>query len=326
MKPQSLALALACPFACLFAAMPAAAAQADWPGRPVRIVVAFPAGSPGDIASRLVADKLGQSIRQPVVVENRPGAGGNIGADVVAKSPADGYTFLQGPDTILTVNPAIYRKLNYKPGDLVPVITLAHFNQMLVCGSSSGIRSLADLTKKAKTAPDGLTYASGGAGAPGHLAMEMYIAQAGIRMTHVPYKGPSPAMQDVLAGQVPCGYLASPVVAPMVKAGKLVGLAVSGTTRSALAPQVPTMAEAGVTGYDANFSEVLLAPKGTPDAIVRRMNDEIGRILKMPEVRAKLLANDLEPAPDQPAALARQMESDTAKWQAVIRRVGVYLD
>ena len=326
MKPQSLALALACPLACLFAVVPPASAQAGWPSRPVRIVVAFPAGSPGDIASRLIADKLGQSLRQPVVVENRPGAGGNIGADVVAKSPADGYTFLEGPDTILTVNPTIYRKLNFKPGDLTPVITLARFNQMLVCAPSAGIRSLSDLAKKAKAAPDGLTYASGGAGAPGHLAMEMYVAQAGIRMTHVPYKGPSPAMQDVLAGQVPCGYLASPVVTPMVKAGKLVGLAVSGSTRSVLAPQVPTMAEAGVTGYEANFSELLLAPKGTPDAIVRRMNDEIGRIVKLPEVRARLIANDLEPAPDQPAALSRQVEADTAKWQTVIRRVGVYLD
>ncbi|WP_439687212.1 Solute receptor [Cupriavidus oxalaticus] len=326
MKPLRLALALACPLACQFAVVPSAAAQAEWPSRPIRIVVAFPAGSPGDIASRLVADKLGQSLRQPVVVENRPGAGGNIGADVVARSPADGYTFLQGPDTILTVNPTIYRKLNFKPGDLTPVITLARFNQMLVCVPSSGIRSVADLARKARSTPEGLTYASGGPGVPGHLAMEMYVAQAGITMTHVPYKGPSPAMQDVLAGQVPCGYLASPVVAPMVKAGKLVGLAVSGSTRSALAPQVPTMAEAGVAGYDASFSELLLAPKGTPGAVVRRMNEEIGRIVKLPEVRAKLLANDLDPAPDQPAALARQIEADTAKWQAVIRRVGVYLD
>lgn len=326
MKPTRLAPALACTIACTFAVAPAASAQADWPSRPIRIVVAFPAGSPGDIASRLVADKLGQALRQPVVVENRPGAGGNIGADVVAKSPADGYTFLQGPDTIVTVNPTLYRKLNFKPGDLAPVITLARFNQMLVCAPSSGIRTLSDLATKARSAPEGLNYASGGPGVPGHLAMEMYLTQAGLKMTHVPYKGPSPAMQDVLAGQVPCGYLASPVVTPMVKAGKLVGLAVSGSTRSVLAPQVPTMAEAGVTGYDASFSELLLAPKGTPDAIVRRMNEEISRIVKLPEVRTKLLASDLEPAPDQPAALARQIETDTAKWQAVIRRVGVYLD
>lgn len=326
MKPTSLVPPLACTIACAFAVVPAASAQTDWPSRPIRIVVAFPAGSPGDIASRLVADKLGHALKQPVVVENRPGAGGNIGAHVVAKSQADGYTFLQGPDTILTVNPTLYRKLNFKAGDLAPVITLARFNQMLVCVPSSGIRTLSDLEKKARSAPERLNYASGGPGVPGHLAMEMYLTQAGLKMTHVPYKGPSPAMQDVLAGQVPCGYLASPVVTPMVKAGKLVGLAVSGSTRSVLAPQVPTMAEAGVTGYDASFSELLLAPKGTPDAIVRRMNEEISRIVKLPEVRTKLLANDLEPAPDQPAALARQIETDTAKWQAVIRSVGVYLD
>ncbi|WP_029048656.1 tripartite tricarboxylate transporter substrate binding protein [Cupriavidus sp. amp6] len=321
MKPYRLALAIAC-----LAAAPHTSAQGDWPSRPVRIVVAFPAGSPGDTASRLVADKLGRALRQPVVVENRPGAGGNIGADVVAKAPADGYTFLQGPDTIVTVNPAVYRKLNFKPTDLTPVITLARFNQMLVCAPSSGIRSLADLSGKAKAGQPGVNYASGGPGTPGHLAMELYLAQASLKMTHVPYKGPSRAMQDVLAGQVPCGFLASPVVAPHVKAGKLVGLAVSGSTRSAMAPQVPTMEEAGMPGYDASFREVLFAPKGTPDAIVRRMNEEIGRILKLPEVREKLQANDLDPAPDVPAAMARQMESDATKWGAVVHRIGLHLD
>ncbi|MGN5477282.1 tripartite tricarboxylate transporter substrate-binding protein [Cupriavidus basilensis] len=164
-------------------------------------------------------------------------------------------------------------------------------------------------------------------GVPGHLAMEMYLTQAGIKMTHVPYKGPSPAMQDVLAGQVPCGYLASPVVTPMVKAGKLVGLGGIRFHTLGTGAASADHGRAGVTGYDASFSELLpLAPKGTPDAIMRRMNEEIGRIVKLPEVRAKLLASDLEPAPDQPAALAKQIEADTAKWQAVIRRVGVYLD
>jgi tripartite-type tricarboxylate transporter receptor subunit TctC len=296
----------------------------DWPSRPVRIVVAFPAGSPGDKVSRVIAEELGQAIKQPVVIENRPGAGGNIGAEVVAHSAPDGYTFLEGPDTIVTINPAIYRKLNFKATDLAPVIPLARFNQMLVCAPSAGIRSLADLKAKALATPDGLLYASGGQGVPGHVAMELFLAQARLKMQHVPYKGPSQATQDLLAGQVPCGYLASPVVAPHVKAGKLIGLAVSGTTRSAMAPQVPTMAEAGMPGYDATFREVLFAPKGTPQAIMHRMNEEIGRILKRPKVREDLRANDLDPAPDSIAAMTRQIESDAAKWLDVVRRIDLH--
>jgi len=317
MKSQLLALA-----ACIAAGTgPYAHAQDDWPARPIRVVVAFPAGSPGDTAARIVAEAVGQTLKQPLVVENRPGAGGNIGAEAVARAAADGYTFLQAPDTVVTINPAIYRKLNFKAEDLTPVVALANFNQMLVCGPSSGLRTLAQLDAEARKAPGALSYASGGQGVPGHLAMELYLSGAGLNVMHVPYKGPSPATQDVLAGQVPCGYLASPVVASYVSAGKLNGLAVSGDTRSVQAPDVPTMQQAGVAGYDATFREMLFAPKGTPAAIVDRMNDAVAQALARPDVKQKLQANDLDPRPESPEQTASRLRDDTAKWNAVIQKI-----
>ena len=322
MKPQVLALA-----ACM-AASTASHAQPkeDWPARAIRIVVAFPAGSPGDTAARIVADAVGQSLKQPVIIENRPGAGGNIGAEAVVRSPADGYTFLEAPDTVVTINPAIYRKLNFKADDLTPVVALANFNQMLVCSPASGLHTLAQLDAQARKTPGALSYASGGQGVPGHLAMELYLSGAGLDVLHVPYKGPSPATQDVLAGQVPCGYLASPVVAPYVAAGKLHGLAVSGSARSVQAPDVPTMQQAGVAGYDATFREMLFAPKGTPAAIVQRMNTEVARALALPEVKQKLQGNDLDPQPESPDATALRLREDAAKWTGVIRKINLKVD
>lgn len=300
------------------------AAAEEWPSKPIRIIVSFPPGSPGDVASRIVGDKLGQALKQPVIVDNRPGAGGNIGADVVAKSPPDGYTILEAPDTLLTVNPHIYKKLSYKPDDLVPLTYLASFNQMLVCHPSipaKDVNELATLATKKE-----LNYASGGAGVPGHLAMELFIAMTNVKMTHVPYKGPSPAAQDLLGGQVPCGYLASPVVAPHVKTGKLKGLAVSGSRRSVMAPDVPTMDEAGVKGYEASFGEVLFLPKGTPDQIVKRLNDELTKILNMPDVKAKLNANDLDPAANSSAEAAQQIKARYAQWGEVVKRISLRVD
>ncbi|MBO1015736.1 tripartite tricarboxylate transporter substrate binding protein [Achromobacter sp. SD115] len=322
MKPHLLALA-----ACV-AASTASHAQPkqEWPTRAIRIVVAFPAGSPGDTAARIVADAVGQSLKQPVIIENRPGAGGNIGAEAVARSPADGYTFLEAPDTVVTINPAIYRKLNFTADDLTPVVALANFNQMLVCSPATGLRTLAQLDAQARKTPGALSYASGGQGVPGHLAMELYLSGAGLDILHVPYKGPSPATQDVLAGQVPCGYLASPVVAPYVAAGKLYGLAVSGSARSVQASDVPTMQQAGVAGYDATFREMLFAPKGTPAAIVQRMNEEVVRALALPEVKQKLQGNDLDPQPESPDATALRLREDAAKWTAVIRKINLKVD
>lgn len=315
--------------AAVVAATPALQAQstpiADWPAKPVRIIVAFPPGAPGDIVARVVAEKLGPRWKQSLVVENRPGAGGNIGMDAVAKSAPDGYTLLVGPDTMFTVNPHLYRAMPVKPDtDLVPVTYLASFTQMLVCHPSAGVGSVAELVKAARS--QRLNYASGGAGVPGHLAFEMFADAAGIQMVHVPYRGPSPATQDLLAGQVPCGFLATPVVYPHVRSGKLKALAVSSAQRSPLARDVPTLAESGYPGFDASFAETLSAPRGTPPALVKRIQADVAAVMQMPDVKDKLQANDLDPMGITPEEAAQRNTRASARWGEVAGRIGLKLD
>ena len=244
-----------------------APAQSTWPDRAVHVVLPFPPGGPSDIVMRLAAEKMQVALKQPIVIDNRPGAGGNLGAAEVARAAPDGYTWLWGTDTLVTVNPSVYKTLNFKVDDLLPVTFGTNFSQTLVCHPQVGVKTVAELVAKAKASP--LSYASGGAGVPGHLSMELLQAMAGFTMIHVPYKGPAPATQDVIGGQVACGLLAGPTVLPHVRAGRLVALAVSGSARSPALPEVPTMAEAGVAGYEANFALAMFAPRATPEAIVR---------------------------------------------------------
>ena len=221
-----------------------AGAQSSWPDKPIRVVLPFPPGGPSDIVMRLAAERMQVTLKQPIVIDNKPGAGGNLGAAEVARAAPDGYTWLWGTDTLVTVNPSVYKTLNFKVDDLLPVTIGTNFSQTLVCHPQVGVKTVAELVAKAKASP--LSYASGGAGVPGHLSMELLQAMAGFTMIHVPYKGPAPATQDVIGGQVACGLLAGPTVLPHVRAGKLVALAVSGSVRSPALPEVPTMAEAGV--------------------------------------------------------------------------------
>ena len=301
-----------------------ASAQANWPEKPLRMVLPFPPGGPSDIVMRLAAEKMQLALKQPVVIENKPGAGGNLGAAEVAGAPRDGHTWLFGTDTLLTVNPHVYKRLGFKPEELQPVTIATRFNQTLVCNPSLGVRTLADLLTKARA--DKLSYASGGAGVPGHLSMELLQSMAGFEMAHVPYKGPAPATQDVLGGQVPCGLLAGPTVLPHVRAGKLVGLAVSGSRRSPTLPDVPTMAEAGVPGYEANFALVLYAPRGVSEAIVERMRLAFVDALQTPEVVAKLQAGDQAVVGSSSAQAAQVISADSVKWGAVAKRIGLGLD
>ena len=228
------------------------AAAAAWPERPIRVVLPFPPGGPSDMVLRLAAEKMQVVLKQPIVIDNKAGAGGNLGSAEVARAAPDGYTWLFAPDSIVTVNPHVYKKMPFKVDDLVPVTIGSQFNQTLVCNPALGVKTVGELIAKAKAAP--LSYASGGAGVPGHLSMELLQSMAGFQMTHIPYKGPAPATQDVLANQVPCGLLAGPTVLPHVRAGKLVALGVSGSRRSPTLPDVPTLAEAGVAGYKADFT------------------------------------------------------------------------
>ena len=302
----------------------AAQGVGNWPERPIRLVLPFPPGGPSDMTARLAAEKLQTSLKQPVVVENRAGAGGNIGTAEVTRAAPDGYTFMIGTDTILTVNPHVYKQLGFKVEALVPISLATAFNQTLVCNPSVGVRNLREMIAKAKAGS--MAYASGGAGVPGHLSMELLQHMAGFEMNHIPYRGPAPATQDVLAGQVPCGLLAGPTVLPHVRAGKLVALAVSGSERSPTLPDVPTMAEAGVATYEANFKLVLFAPVGVNPAIVERFRQAFVEALKSPDVVEKLKATDQVVLGSTAAEAVRVLAADSAKWGDVARRIKLGLD
>lgn len=320
---RHLSIALAALLLAVTATGPALA-QASWPERPLRVVLPFPPGGPSDIVMRLAAEKMQATLKQPVVIDNRPGAGGNLGAAEVARAPRDGYTWLFGTDTLLTVNPHVYKQLGFKPEDLQPVTVATSFSQTLVCNPALGVKTLAELVAKAKASK--LSYASGGAGVPGHLSMELLQSMAGFEMSHVPYKGPAPATQDVLGNQVPCGLLAGPTVLPHIRAGKLVALGVSGSSRSPTLPDVPTLAEAGVAGYQADFTLVMFAPRGVPEPIVTRFRQAFVDALKLPEVTERLKANDQVVIGSTPAEAAKTLAADSAKWGAVARRIGLGLD
>ncbi len=297
---------------------------ANWPQRPIRIVIPHPPGGPSDLIARSVLERLNASLRQPLILDNRAGAGGNIGAQEAARSAPDGYTWMLGTDTIVTVNPHVYRNMPFKPEDFKPVAILSQFGQTLVCHPSVGVRTLQELIAKAKA--QSMAYASGGPGVPGHLSMELLQYMANFDMSHVPYKGPAPATQDVLSGQVPCGLLAGPTVLPHVRAGKLVPLAVSGTTRSPTLPDVPTVAEAGVKGYDAMFTLVLWAPRGVPDDIVAKFRQAWAEALLTPEVVERLKQTDQTPVVSTSELAAAQLARDSVKWGAVARRIHLGLD
>ncbi|MBX3619866.1 MAG: tripartite tricarboxylate transporter substrate binding protein [Rhizobacter sp.] len=310
--------------ATLAALAPWAAAQSTWPDKPVHIIVPLPPGGPSDIVLRGAIDKMQPSFPQPLLIENKPGAAGNLGAAEAARAAPDGYTWLWTTDTLVTVNPHVYPKLNFKPDDLQPVMRASAFSQTLVCHPGVGVKTVAELVAKAKQKP--LTYASGGAGSPGHLTTELFKSVAGIDMAHVPYKGPAPAMQDVIGGQIDCGFLAGPTVLPFVRQGRLVALAVSGAKRSSLLPEVPTVAEAGFPGFDATFSLVLFAPRGTPRAAIDTMRAKLAAALKQPDVVERLRLTDQEVVAASPEATAARLKADSKTWGAVARKIGLQLE
>ena len=310
----------------LFASLSAtsAAMAQSWPQKPIKVIAPYPPGGPSDLVMRTAAEKIQALLKQPIVIENQPGAGGNIGAAAVARAAPDGYTFLIATDTLLTVNPHVYKTMPFKLDDLKPVSVLSSFSQTLVCNPSLGVKTLPELIAKAKTTS--LSYASGGPGVPGHLSTELLLNMTGMQMVHVPYKGPAPAMQDVLAGQVPCGLLAGPTVLPHVRSGKLTALAVSGQGRSPTLPEVPTIAEAGVKGYEADFSLILLAPKQVPDEVVAKFRQAVVDALRTPEATERLKATDQIVIGSTPEVAAAKIAKDNAKWGVVARKIGLSLD
>ncbi len=295
-----------------------------WPERAVKFIVPLPPGGPSEIVLRSAMEKMQATLKQPLVLENKPGAAGNLGAAEAARATPDGYTWLFTTDTLFTVNPHVYEKLAFKIGDLQPVMRASAFSQTLVCNPALGVKTVADLVRRAKEKQ--VSYASGGAGSPGHLSTEQFKTAAGIQMLHIPYKGPAPAMQDVIGGQVDCGFLAGPTVLPHVRGGKLVALAVSGNRRSALLPEVPTVAESGYPGFDSTYSLVLFAPKGTPAPVVQAMHAAMSAALKSPDVVEKLRTSDQVVVADSPADTVTRLTQDSNKWGEVARRINLRLE
>lgn len=315
---------IACAAAAVLAlgtAVPAALAQ-TWPTKPVRIVVSFPPGTPGDVIARLIQPTLQSAWGQPVVIDNKPGAGGNLAAADVAQA-RDSHTLLVGPDTVLTINPHLYKKLSFDlRATLQPVTYFASFNQTLVCNPGTGITSLNAFSRQSTDRH----YASGGPGSPSHMAMEMLLSTLGTRLTHVPYKGPGPAAQDVIAGHVDCSFVVSSVVLPHVQSGRLRAIAVSSTARSVVLTDVPTVAESGHPGFDATFFETLMAPASLPTAVVDKIQRDVRAALVVAAMKARLAELDLRVEANTPAQARRRSQEDFAKWGAVALKTGLQLD
>jgi len=279
-----------------------------YPDRPIRIVLPFAAGGGVDSVARPLAQKLYVAFGYPVIIDNRPGAGGNIGIGMVAKSPADGYTLLVMSSNF-AINPSLYPNPGYDPyKDFVPVTSLSSYMLFLVCNPSVPLRSVKALIAMAKEQPGKLTYASGGIATAGHFAAEMFIYATGARMTHVPYKGTGPAIIDTLGGQVTIMF-GVPEVVPHIKSGRLAVLGVTGAKRSTALPNVPTIAESGVSGFEATSWHAMFAPRGTPEAIVNRLNDEVRKALRQPDVTEVLKNQGLDLVTGTPQQLTALVNS-----------------
>jgi tripartite-type tricarboxylate transporter receptor subunit TctC len=297
----------------------------SYPVKPVRIVVPFPPGGPLDLTARLLSDRFSIRLKQPFIVENRPGAGGTIGTDAVARAPADGYTLLIALDTPLTVSPSLSGGAPFDvERDLRPISIVASFGQMLVAHPSLAASTVGAFVERARREP--ITYATGGSGTPGHLTMEYFRLQAGFEAVHVAYRGNTAAVLDVLAGRVPAGFLATPGVIEHVKAGTLRAIASSGSRRSQLAEDVPTIAESGFPGFEAEFYQVIAAPAGVPEAIAALLEAEARQALEAPEIRQRLRAHDLEPVGSTAAEAHTRIRADSARWARIVKAVNLRAD
>jgi tripartite-type tricarboxylate transporter receptor subunit TctC len=294
----------------------------NYPDRPIRIVLPFAAGGGLDSVARPLAQKLYVAFGHPVIIDNRPGAGGNIGIGMAAKSPADGYTLLIMSSNF-AINPSLYPNPGYDPyKDFVPVTSLSSYMLFLVCNPSVPLRSVKALIAMAKEQPGKVTYASGGIATAGHFAAEMFIYATGARMTHVPYKGTGPAIIETLGGQVTIMF-GVPEVVPHIKSGRLAVLAVTGAKRSSALPNVPTIAESGVPGFEASSWHAMFAPTGTPDAIVNRLNDEVRKALRQPDVAEAMKNQGLDLVTGTPQQLTALVKATATSAAKVIKETGM---
>jgi tripartite-type tricarboxylate transporter receptor subunit TctC len=301
-------------------------AQEAWPARPVRFILPFPPGGGTDILGRLIAERLSVHLGQPVVTENRGGAGGNVGAEAAARAAPDGYTIvLVAPS--LAISPTLYSKINYDPvKDFAPVSLVATVPNVMVTQASLPVLTLQDFIAFVKAKPGALNFGSGGPGTSNHLAGELFNIVTGTTLVHIPYKGVNLAMQDVLSGNVHLVFICIPAAAPHIKAGKLRALAVVAPQRSAALPDVPTVTEAGLRDFEVTTWYGVLAPAGTPKNIVTRLNTELVKIMHSPELKEKLAATGTDPLTSTPEEFAAYIKREIAKWGEVVRKAGVKAD
>jgi tripartite-type tricarboxylate transporter receptor subunit TctC len=308
-------------------AAPAAFAQQGYPQKPIRFIVPFPAGGIADVFARLIGGRLSETGGVPVVVENRAGAGGSRGAEFVAKSPGDGYTLLMGNIGTQAVNVSLFRSLPYDPArDFTAVALVVEAENLLALHPSVAANTPAELIALARAQPGKLTYASAGVGTAGHLAGELFKSMAHVDITHVPYKGSVPAITDLLAGQTSMVFTTMATVLPHVKAGKLKGLAVLGSSRSAAAPELPTLADALLPGFEVTNWIGTFGPAGMPAAVTAKLNAEILALMSTPEVQQRLVTEGARFTPMTPAQFSAFVAGETAKWGKLIREVGIRID
>lgn len=320
---------LPCCLAILVTTLSATAALGQaFPDRPLKLVVPQTAGGPSDVLGRLFAQKLSDSLGKPVIVENRPGAGGNIGTEMVVKSRPDGHTLLINISGILAINESLYKQLPFDASrDLEGVSRIVSSQLVLVAHPSFPPNSILELVAYGKSRPPlSVSYGSAGTGSPQHVGGELLNTKAGIKLNHIPYKGAVPALNDLLGGQIPLAIVGLPAVLPHVKAGKLKAIAVFGGTRSALAADVPTFVESGFPDIEMELAYGIFTARGTPKPVLARLNQDIGAILKMPEVRERLVATGFEVGGSTPAELDAYLKAEIQKWRPIVRDSGASAD
>jgi tripartite-type tricarboxylate transporter receptor subunit TctC len=306
---------------------PCAVRASDYPDRPIRLLVPGAAGGGMDVVARLVANTIGESLKQAVVVENRPGAAGNIAVNQLAKSPPDGYTIVLGQTSQLAINPSLYGNLPYDPiKDFIPVVLLADAPNVVIVPANSPIKSMADVVRAAKDAPDGLDVTTPGIGTVSHLTAELFARSAGIKLRHIPSRGANSALIDVVAGRIPLMLSSIPTALGLINSGQLRAIAVSALARSPVLPNVPTIAEQGYAGFNAGTWYGLLVPVGTPPDVVKKLNDVGNAALKTPEIVEKVVAEGGIVLGGSSAAFSEKLRLDNAKWSKVIKEAGLHQD
>ena len=311
----------------MLAVVMAQASAQTWPTKPIKWIVPFAPGGTTDILARTIGDKLSVALGQPVIIENKPGAGGGLGADFVAKAAPDGYTILGGTISTNAINASLYKDLPYDPvKDFIPITLIARVPNMLVINNDVPAKNVAELIALMKKNPGKFTFASSGNGTSQHLSGELFKSMAGVDMQHIPYKGSPPALQDVMGGSVTMTFDNITTAWTLAKSGKLRALGVTTAKRSPAAPDVPTIAEAGVTGYEIGSWQGVFAPAGTPPAIIARLNSEIVKIINMPDVNEKLLFLGAEPVGNSSEEFTVFVKAEVLKWGDVVKKSGARVD